>query len=76
MLAMGIPSRNVEVNRQWTEINRERRTELAPPMIFCVFSDTVAQKMGGGGITLKSDRGNLFSIESYATEFLTSDRTI
>lgn len=48
MLAMGIPSRNVEVNRQWTEINRERRTELAPPMIFCVFSDTVTQKMGGG----------------------------
>lgn len=75
MLAMGIASSNVEVNRQWTEINRERRTELAPPMIFCVFSDTVTQKMGGG-ITLKSDRGNLFSIESYATEFLTSDRTI
>lgn len=47
MLAMGIPSWNVEVNRQWTEINRERRTELAPPMIFCVFSDTVTQKMGG-----------------------------
>lgn len=26
MLAMGIPSLNMEANRQWAEINQERRT--------------------------------------------------